>query len=129
MLLWYLFLNPHYKLPSWNVANFFGVFQRHTERVDQEDGSNRTRVRFNIEGPYGNAFVFAEVSSAMPAGEFVYVLVQDKSNGRVQTLIDNRAALTAARLAGGNKETMAAMSQLLGGGAKRDGPWKGATFT
>jgi mitochondrial import inner membrane translocase subunit TIM21 len=89
--------------------------------VDQDDGSNRTRVRFNIEGPYGNAFVFAEVSSKMPSGEFVYVLVQDKSNGRVQTILDNRAALTAARLAGGNKESMAAMSQLLGGG-KRDGP-------
>lgn len=49
----------------------------------------------------------------------VPVLVQDKSNGRVHTVIDNRAALTAARLAGGNKESMAAMSQLLSGG-KRD---------
>lgn len=47
------------------------------------------------------------------------VLVQDKSNGRVQTIVDNRAALTAQRLAGGNKESMAAMSQLLGGGGKK----------
>ncbi|CAB9496953.1 membrane translocase subunit Tim21 [Seminavis robusta] len=94
-------------------------FIEHTERVDPEDGSNRTRVRFNIEGPFGNAFVFAEVSSNMPSGEFVYVLVQDKSNARrVQTVIDNRAALTASRLAGGNKESMAAMSQLLGGGKR-----------
>lgn len=46
------------------------------------------------------------------------VLVQDKANGRVQTIVDNRAALTAARLAGGNKESMAAMSQLLGGGKR-----------
>lgn len=45
---------------------------RHTERVDPEDGSKRVRVRFNIEGPHGNAFVFAEVSSDMPSGEFVY---------------------------------------------------------
>lgn len=48
------------------------------------------------------------------------MLVQDKSNGRVQTVIDNRAALTAQRLAGGSKETMAAMSQLLGGGKRND---------
>jgi import inner membrane translocase subunit TIM21 len=27
-----------------------------------EDGSDRLRIRFNIEGPYGHAFVFAEVS-------------------------------------------------------------------
>lgn len=40
--------------------------------MDPEDGSKRTRVRFNIEGPHGNAFVFAEVSSEMPSGEFVY---------------------------------------------------------
>ena len=46
------------------------------------------------------------------------VLVQDKANGRVQTIVDNRAALTAARLAGGNKDSMAAMSQLLGGGKR-----------
>ena len=51
---------------------FLSSTNRHTERVDQEDGSKRTRVRFNIEGPHGNAFVFAEVSSDMPSGEFVY---------------------------------------------------------
>lgn len=49
---------------------------------------------------------------------FFTVLVQDKANGRVQTIVDNRAALTAARLAGGNKDSMAAMSQLLGGGKR-----------
>lgn len=93
-------------------------FIEHTERVDEEDGSKRVRVRFNIEGHHGNAFVFAEVSSDMPSGEFVYVLVQDKANGRVQTVVDNRAALTASRLSGGNKDSMAAMSQLLGGGKR-----------
>jgi import inner membrane translocase subunit TIM21 len=82
---------------------------------DEQDGSSRTRVRYNLEGRHGAAFVFAEVSSAMPSGEFVYVLVQDKATGRVQTLIDNRAALTAARLSGGNAEAASAMSQLLRG--------------
>ena len=47
-------------------------FIEHTEYKDEEDGSSRTRVRFNLEGPDGNAFVFAEVSSKMPSGEFVY---------------------------------------------------------
>ena len=50
----------------------FFLSERHTTRVDKEDGSRRTRVRFNIEGPYGHAFVFSEVSSDMPSGEFVY---------------------------------------------------------
>jgi len=27
-----------------------------------EDGVERLRIRFNIEGPFGHAFVFAEVS-------------------------------------------------------------------
>jgi hypothetical protein len=43
-------------------------------------------------------------------------LVQDKQTGRVVTVVDNRAAMTAQRLAGGNKETADAMKQLLGGG-------------
>ena len=38
----------------------------------QEDGDERVRVRFNLEGRFGKAFVFAEVSKSMPAGEFVY---------------------------------------------------------
>ena len=90
-------------------------FIEHTNYTDEQDGSKRTRVRYNLEGRHGSAFVFAEVSSAMPSGEFVYVLVQDKATGRVQTLVDNRAALTAARLSGGNAEAANAMSQLLRG--------------
>jgi mitochondrial import inner membrane translocase subunit TIM21 len=91
-------------------------FCEHTEYVDKDDGSRRTRVRFNIEGRFGTAFCFAEVSNQMPSGEFVYVLVQDKSNGRVHAVIDNRAALTAARLTSGSKEGQSAMAQLLSGG-------------
>lgn len=93
-------------------------FIDHTEYVDPEDGSKRTRVRFNMEGQFASAFCFAEVSKDMPSGEFVYILVQDKQTGRVITVVDNRAALTAQRLAGGNKESSDAMKQLLSGGGK-----------
>jgi import inner membrane translocase subunit TIM21 len=93
-------------------------FVEHTEYVDQDDGSKRTRVRFNIEGQYGTAFCFAEVSNSMPGGEFVYIMVQDKSNGRVHTIQDNRAALTSARLSAGSAEASSVMSQLLSGSKK-----------
>jgi mitochondrial import inner membrane translocase subunit TIM21 len=85
------------------------------EYKGNEDGSNRTRVRYNMEGRFGTAFVFAEVSPDMPSGEFVYILVQDKTNERVQTIVDNQAALTAKILAGGNEQTSSIMSQLLTG--------------
>lgn len=90
-------------------------FIEHTEYVDTNDGSNRTRVRYNIEGRFGNAFVFAEVSSKMSSGEFVYILVQDKANGRVQTIVDNRSTLMAQQLAGNNEQAASVMSQLLKG--------------
>lgn len=45
-------------------------FIEHTEW--EEDGDKRTRVRFNLEGRFGKAFCFAEVSKSMPSGEFVY---------------------------------------------------------
>jgi import inner membrane translocase subunit TIM21 len=93
-------------------------FVEHTEYTDQEDGSTRVRVRYNLSGQHGTAFVFAEVSSSMASGEFVYILVQDKSNGRVFTVVDNRSALTTQRLAGGNQEAQSAMSQLLSGNSK-----------
>ncbi len=70
-----------------------------------------------MEGQFDSAICFAEVSSDMASGEFVYVLVQDKRSGRVITVVDNRAALTAKRLAGGNQETANAMQQLLGRGS------------
>mmetsp|Transcript_28873 Transcript_28873/g.32380 ORF Transcript_28873/g.32380 Transcript_28873/m.32380 type:complete len:250 (+) Transcript_28873:111-860(+) len=90
-------------------------FIEHTQFTNEEDGSKRTRVRFNMEGKFASAFCFAEVSSEMPSGEFVYVLVQDKQSGRVITVIDNRAALTANRLAGDSQESADAMKRLLGG--------------
>ena len=94
-------------------------FIEHSEYTDQEDGSKRTRVRFNLEGPKGNAFVFAEVSKDMPSGEFVYLLVQDKRNGRVITVIDNRSMLVAKRMAGGSKEGEDAFASLLSGGRSK----------
>jgi mitochondrial import inner membrane translocase subunit TIM21 len=94
-------------------------FIEHTEYVSKDDGSKRTRVRYNLEGRFGNAFVFAEVSSEMSSGEFVYILVQDKANGRVHTVLDNRSALETMRLAGGNKEAQSAVSQLLSGGGNK----------
>lgn len=94
-------------------------FIEHTDYVDPQDGSKRMRVRYNMEGQFGNAFVFAEVSADQPWGEYVYILVQDKANGRTYTVVDNRAAMTAARLAGNNKEASSAMSQLLTGNSKK----------
>ena len=93
-------------------------FIEHTEYTAEEDGSKRTRVRFNLEGPYGTAFVFAEVSKEMPSGEFVYILVQDKRNGHVITVCDNRSALLAKKLAGGSQEGADVFASLLGGGKK-----------
>jgi import inner membrane translocase subunit TIM21 len=93
-------------------------FIEHTEFTDPDDGSKRTRVRFNLEGEHGHAFVFAEVSKDMPSGEFVYLLVQDKRGGRVFTLIDNRTALKTKQLMGGSKEGQDAFQQLLGSGKK-----------
>ena len=46
-------------------------FVEHTQYKD-EYGDERTRIRFNLEGRFGKAFCFAEVSKSMPAGEFVY---------------------------------------------------------
>ncbi len=93
-------------------------FVEHSEYTDKEDGSKRVRVRFNLEGPKGQAFVFAEVSSDMPSGEFVYLLVQDKRNGRVITVIDNRSMLAAKRMAAGSKEGEDVFASLLSGGKK-----------
>lgn len=90
-------------------------FVEHTEYTDKDDGSKRTRVRYNLEGKEGMAFVFAEVSNSMPSGEFVYILVQDRQTGRVITVVDNRAKLATERMMKGNKEGIDAFSNLLGG--------------
>jgi import inner membrane translocase subunit TIM21 len=94
-------------------------FIEHSEYTDKDDGSKRVRVRFNLEGPKGNAYVFAEVSSDMPSGEFVYLLVQDKRNGMVITVIDNRSMLAAKRMASGSKEGEEAFANLLSGGRSK----------
>lgn len=91
-------------------------FIEHTEYKDKDDGSTRVRVRFNLEGKYGAAFVFCEVSSQMDSGEFVYLLVQDKRNGMVITLVDNRSRLLAERMGGGSQAGRQAFGNLLGGG-------------
>ena len=94
-------------------------FIEHTEYVDEDtDGSKRTRVRFNLEGQYGaQAFVFAEVSDSMASGEFVYILVQDKRNGAVITVVDNRSMLLARKMAGGSDEGRDVFARLLGTGS------------
>lgn len=92
-------------------------FIEHTEYTNEEDGSKRVRVRFNLEGPNGKAFCFAEVSKDMPSGEFVYVLVQDKLNGQVTNVVDNRAAMAVAKMSGSNVEGAKVFNQLLTGGA------------
>lgn len=90
-------------------------FIEHTDYTDPEDGTQRTRVRFNLEGPYGSAFVFAEVSKDVDG--FVYVMVQDKRNGTVITVEDRRSELLARRMAGGSEEGQSVFSALLGGGS------------
>lgn len=89
-------------------------FVEHTEYVDTETGSKRTRVRFNLEGPNGNAFVFAEVSDNMPSGEFVYLLVQDKRTGYVITIEDNRTKIAMEKMVGGDSKGKEALGNLLG---------------
>ena len=66
-----------------------------SRKYKAEDGSNRTRVRFNVKGPRGQFQVWAEVSDKMANTEFVYLIVQDVRTGRVVTLHDNRARLEA----------------------------------
>lgn len=94
-------------------------FIEHTEYTDPDDGSKRTRVRFNLEGEHGAALVFAEVSKEMGSGEFVYILVQDKRNGAVITVVDNRSSLLAQRMAGGSAEGRDVFSSLLGTGGSK----------
>lgn len=66
-----------------------------SRKYKAEDGSNRTRVRFNVKGPRAQFQVWAEVSDKMLNTEFVYLIVQDVRTGRVMTIHDNRARLEA----------------------------------
>jgi len=94
----------------------------------ERDGSQRTRVRFNIKGPKGRVMVWAEVSDKMPSNEYVYLIVQDMRTKRILTVEDNRARLeTEMEVASigsgggggamaGAEDAKAAMMKLLGGG-------------
>ena len=61
-----------------------------------KDGSKRLRIKFTIEGP-GNAKgnVWAEISDKMRSDEWVYVMVQDRRTGKLDTLIDKRMEMEA----------------------------------
>jgi hypothetical protein len=61
----------------------------------ERDGSNRTRIRFNIKGRKGQVMVWAEVSDKMSANEYVFIIVQDMRTGRVVTIEDERGRLEA----------------------------------
>jgi len=84
-----------------------------------EDGSKRLRIRFNIEGPFGHAFVFAEVTSDMPKGQWMYLLVQDMQTGRVMTLEDNRAMHEAMSKSASPEERAALQALIQNGGSQR----------
>jgi hypothetical protein len=71
-----------------------------SRKYKEADGSNRTRIRFNVKGSKGQAQVWAEVSDKMASNEFVYVICQDMRTGRVVTIQDNRARLEAEMAAG-----------------------------
>ena len=98
-------------------------FAEHTEYVDVDtNGLKRTRVRFNLKGQYRTTFIFMEVSDSMPLGEFVYVMVQDKRNGTVVNVVDNRSTLLARKMAGGINAGRDVFARLLGtGGGGRGG--------
>jgi import inner membrane translocase subunit TIM21 len=84
-----------------------------------EDGSKRLRIRFNIEGPFGHAFVFAEVTADMPKGQWMYLLVQDMQTGRVMTLEDNRAMYEAMSKSASPEERAALQALIQSGGSQR----------
>ena len=56
------------------------------------------------------------LSSSIRNSDFFHpVIVQDKSNGRVITVVDNRAALAVGRMTAGSQEGKDAMTKLLTG--------------
>lgn len=71
-----------------------GSRQIDSRKYTHEDGTERTRIRFNVMGKRGRAMVWAEMSSRMgDTEEFAYLIVQDRRTGRVLTVQDNRSAL------------------------------------
>jgi import inner membrane translocase subunit TIM21 len=81
------------------------------EHVDlkDKDGNPRLRIKYNIKGPNGHAFVFAEVNHDMPKGEYVYLIAQLTKTGELIKVVDNRQILRAE-----SKEERDALRALLG---------------
>lgn len=65
---------------------------------EEQDKSNRMRIRFNIKGDKGQVLVFVEVSDKMKHDEYVYIICQNVRTGRVLTVVDNRDQLQAGLL-------------------------------
>lgn len=66
-------------------------------------------IKYNIKGPTGHAYVFAEVNHDMKKGEYVYLIAQFTKTGEVVKIFDNRQILAAD-----SKEEQDALRQLLG---------------
>ncbi|RLN95773.1 hypothetical protein BBJ28_00015956 [Nothophytophthora sp. Chile5] len=66
-------------------------------------------IKYNIKGPTGHAYVFAEVNQGMKKNEYVYLIVQITKTGELLKIIDNRQILAAE-----TKEEQDALRQLLG---------------
>lgn len=80
----------------------------HVNLKDKE-GNPRLRIKYNVKGPSGHAYVFAEVNHDMKKGEYVYLIAQFTKTGEVVKIIDNRQVLAAE-----SKEEQDALRQLLG---------------
>lgn len=81
-------------------------------RQYQEDGSNRTRIRYNVKGPRGQVTVWVEISDKMAQNDYVFLICQDKRTQRVITLADNRERLIAEK---GSNPYSSALGHLLNG--------------
>lgn len=81
------------------------------EHVNLKDknGLPRLRIKYNIKGPTGHAYVFAEVNQNMKKNEYVYLIVQVTKTGELLKIVDNRQILSAE-----TKEEQDALRQLLG---------------
>lgn len=80
----------------------------HVNLKDKE-GNPRLRIKYNIKGPSGHAYVFAEVNHDMKKGEYVYLIAQFTKTNEIVKIIDNRQVLAAD-----SKEEQDALRQLLG---------------
>lgn len=56
---------------------------------DGEDGSKRLKVRFNLEGPYGGAIVFAEVTKSFCPKNFVVYLCRGRFRINFRCIMEN----------------------------------------